>query len=108
AGFLTVLWDPQQLFQAGFQLSFCVVFFLVLFARLLSRWRDEILAPDPFLPRELQRQWKPWIGRPLYYLGDGLIVCLATWLGSAPVIAYYFHIWNPISLLANLLVVPIS
>jgi competence protein ComEC len=108
AGFLTVLWDPQQLFQAGFQLSFCVVFFLVLFTRLLSHWRDEILAPDPFLPRQLRRQWKPWIRRPLYYLGDGLIVCLATWLGSAPVIAYYFHIWNPISLLANLLVVPIS
>src|SRR2546426_4755282 len=33
---------------------------------------------------------------------------LAAWLGSIPLIACYFHLFTPISLVANLLVVPLS
>jgi competence protein ComEC len=39
-------------------------------------------------------------------------LCLATsfaaWLGSWPLTAYYFHLFSPVTLLANLLIVPIS
>ena len=35
-------------------------------------------------------------------------VSLAAWFGSWPLTAYYFHLFSPVTLLANLLIVPLS
>ncbi len=37
-----------------------------------------------------------------------LAVSFAAWLGSWPLCAYYFHLFSPITLLANLLIVPLA
>ncbi len=37
-----------------------------------------------------------------------VITAFAAWLGSIPLIAYYFHLFTPVSLIANLIVVPVS
>jgi competence protein ComEC len=42
------------------------------------------------------------------WLCRGASVSLAAWIGSLPFILWYFHIVTPISLFANLLVVPIA
>jgi beta-lactamase superfamily II metal-dependent hydrolase len=42
------------------------------------------------------------------WLCDGAGVSLAAWLGSLPLVLWYFYIVTPISLLANLIVVPIA
>ena len=42
------------------------------------------------------------------WLCRGTSVSLAAWIGSLPLILWYFHIVTPISLFANLLVVPIA
>ena len=42
------------------------------------------------------------------WLCRGTSVSLAAWIGSLPFILWYFHIVTPISLFANLLVVPIA
>ena len=41
-------------------------------------------------------------------LCGGASVSLAAWIGSLPLILWYFHLVTPISLLANLVVVPIA
>jgi competence protein ComEC len=44
----------------------------------------------------------------VFWLTAGFTTSLAAWLGSIPLIAYYFHLFTPVSLLANLVVVPLS
>lgn len=108
AAFIILVWDPQQLFQASFQLSFFVVLSIALLMPPLERLRDRLLAHDPLLPRELLPRWKRWLGAPLRWLGTALATSLAAWLGALPLTAYYFHIFSPVTLLANLVIVPVS
>lgn len=108
AALIILIWDPQQLFQAGFQLSFLVVLSLILFAPVLTRLSEKPLAPDPFLPDELRPKYKIWARSVARFVLSGLTTSLAAFLGSMPIIAYYFHYLTPSSLIANLLVVPLS
>ena len=132
AAFIILIWDPQQLFQAGFQLSFLVVLSLGLFVPVFDALREplsqpdptqpeplyrriagkvpwlEPFFPDPWMPKELRSRWLRWIGIPFRHLYSGTVTSLAAWLGSIPLIAYYFHLITPVSLLANLVVVPLS
>ena len=108
AAFIILIWDPQQLFQASFQLSFFVVLSIALFMPPLEKVRDRLLQHDPLLPPSLIPRWKRWLGTPLRWLGTALATSLAAWLGSLPLTAYYFHLFSPVTLLANLVIVPVS
>jgi len=108
AAFLILLWDSNELFTSGFQLSFAVVGVIVLFAESAFIRFRRIGAPDPFLPRPLLSRFR----RALISLGNAIAgaasVSLAAWLGSLPLIYWYFHLITPVSLVANLVVVPIA
>jgi competence protein ComEC len=108
AAFFLFCWDTNELFSIGFQLSFAVVGAIILFADplfgLLQRWT----APDPFLPPSLVRGPRRWMHAGFEWLWHGSSVSLAAWAGSLPFVLWYFYIVTPISLLANLLVVPIA
>jgi ComEC/Rec2-related protein len=108
AGLVILAGDPLQLFQASFQLSFFVVLSIALFMPPLEKWRDRLLATDPLLPRELLPRWRRWLNSSLRLLLTSLAVSFAAWLGSWPLCAYYFHLFSPVTLLANLLIVPLS
>ena len=108
AAFIILIWQPQQLFQASFQLSFFVVLSIALFMPPLEKVRDHLLQHDPLLPPSLIPRWKRWLGAPLRWLGTALATSVAAWLGSLPLTAYYFHLFSPVTLLANLVVVPVS
>lgn len=108
AALLILLWEPRQLFQAGFQLSFAVVFSLALVVPPLIRLRDRWLHHDPLLPPELLPRWRRWLEPPVRGLSLSVAVSLAAWLGSLPLIAHYFHLVTPVNLLANVLVVPLG
>src|SRR5688572_22646608 len=108
AGLLILVWDPRQLFQAGFQLSFFVVLSLALLTPALDRLRRKMLAPDPFLPHQFRPQWWRWFSFGAHAVLASAAVSLAAFLGSLPLIAYYFHLVTPISLFANMVVVPLS
>jgi ComEC/Rec2-related protein len=108
AGFIILVWDPLQLFQASFQLSFFVVLGLALIVPPFERIRQKLLAPDPFLPPELRPRWKRWLDTPIRVVTTSLVTSLAAWVGSMPLIAYYFFMITPGSLLANLVIVPLS
>ncbi len=108
AALVILVWDPQQLFQASFQLSFCVVLSLALFVPTIDGVRQRVLAEDPFLPAELRPRWQRWLRRAAFWLSSGFVTSLAAWLGSIPLVALYFNLFTPASLLANLIVVPLS
>jgi ComEC/Rec2-related protein len=108
AALIILVWDPQQLFQASFQLSFCVVLSLALFTPAIDGVRQRVLAEDPFLPAELRPHWQRWLRRLAFWVSSGLVTSLAAWLGSIPLVALYFNLFTPASLLANLVVVPLS
>jgi len=105
AAFLILLWDPQQLFRASFQLSFVVVFSLALVMPPVVEWLQARVSPDPYLPRQLWPRWRRWILEPSYWLVGALSVSFSAWLASAPLVAHHFHLFNPVALLANVPVV---
>ena len=108
AAFIILLWDPHQLFQASFQLSFFVVLSLALFAPWLGEQSEGLITPDEFLPDELRSWWQLGLWRMWRWLRLSCVTSLAAWLGSIPLVAYYFNLITPVSLLANLIIVPLS
>ena len=108
AAFFLLSWNTNEFFSTGFQLSFAVVGGIILLADPLSGWLRPIGAPDSFLPRRLVSGFRRLIGVGYEWICRGGSVSLAAWLGSLPLILWYFHLVTPSSLFANVLVVPIA
>jgi ComEC/Rec2-related protein len=108
AAFFLLCWNTNELFSTGFQLSFAVVGAIILFADPFARFLQRWTAPDPFLPRSLLRGPRRRLHAGFDWLCRGTGVSLAAWLGSLPLVLWYFYIVTPISLVANLIVVPIA
>ncbi len=85
-----------------------MVLSLALFIPVLDAIRTKWLRYDPLVPEELRPRWQRLARPPLDYVSTGLTTSLAAWLGSIPLVAYYFHLFTPVSLVANLIVVPLS
>lgn len=108
AALLTLLLDPWQLFSTGFQMSYAVVTALVLMgAPLADKWL-EAWRPFASLPKVSWQWWQRWTeegGRKF------LAAFAASWvafLASTPSGIGYFQLFSPGSLVANLLVIPLS
>jgi len=108
AAFFILCWNTNELFSAGFQLSFAVVGAIVLLADPLFAFSRRWTAPDPFLKSALLRGPRRWMHSGYEWLCGGASVSLAAWAGSLPFVLWYFHLVTPISLFANLVVVPIA
>ena len=108
AAFFILCWNTDELFSTGFQLSFAVVGAIVLFADPFFKVFQRRGAVDPFLPQSLLRGARRWKHSGYEWVCGGAAVSLAAWIGSLPLILWYFHLVTPISLLANLVVVPIA
>lgn len=94
AALAIVWWNPTQLFDPGFQLSFGAVWSLLVLTPRWQRWLEPCL------------QWiRPgWLRR---YLALSLCATSAVWVGLLPLLAWSFHLVSPVSVLANLLVTPL-
>lgn len=108
AACIILVWQPEQLFQASFQLSFFVVLSLALLLPWIEEWKQKRLALEPWLPYELRPIWQKAGIKAAHVVWKGFAASLAAFIGSIPLIAYYFHLFTPGSLVANLLVVPVS
>jgi competence protein ComEC len=105
AAAIMLLWQPLDLYRAGFQLSFVTVLGLMLLGRpmldLLSRRKtgDEALLDSVVLPpawyRTVGATLKGWA---LAALAAGLVA----WLVSAPLIASHFSQLNPYAMPASI------
>ena len=96
AAFLILLIDPSQIYSVGFQLSFSAVLSIVALFPKLKSWLPEIriLGGSGF-------------GRAVLAIIDLFLVSLAAQLGTLALTIYYFHKIPIISLLANIIVVPL-
>ena len=96
AALIVLIINPLDLFQAGFQLSFAAVAaILLLYRRLRFMFGKSLLR--------LQERGQSW----KVYLIALFFVSLAAQLGTLPLTASYFNRIPVVSLVANLLVVPL-
>ena len=90
AAFVLLLFNPQTLFDVGFQLSCLSVFFILLF------------VPRFPVPRWLaSHRWASW-GYAMF------TVSFCAQMGTAPLVAHYFQVFPLYGLLVNLIVVPMA
>ncbi|MEW6170649.1 MAG: ComEC/Rec2 family competence protein, partial [Candidatus Omnitrophota bacterium] len=84
--------NPNQLFDIGFQLSFLSVLAMV------------------YLSPKIENLILKFIKQENYFLKNFIIlpfaISLACWLVTSPIILFNFGIFSPITLLANLIIVP--
>ncbi|MES2594727.1 MAG: ComEC/Rec2 family competence protein [Verrucomicrobiota bacterium] len=105
---MLLLWDSNQLFMPGFQLSFLVLWAIAGMATpLIDRLRPWTEL-DPFYPPSLA-SWHHWGGRWIRQQSASLAcTSLAAWIGSLPLTLGHFSTMTPVGLVANLLLVPVS
>jgi ComEC/Rec2-related protein len=108
AAFIILLWEPRQLFEASFQLSFFVVLVIGLLTPPLNRISDRLLRHDPLLPDQLLPQWRRSLTSFLRLLARYCSLSFAAWVGSIPLSAKYFHLFSPVSTPANIVAVPLG
>ena len=107
AALVILLYDPTQLFNSGFLLSFSVVLAIVTLTPIIEARLMRRIATDPFLPEEFVPKWRKKVERPLRRVIQLLSCSVAAWLGLVPLMALYFNLFTPISIVANLLVIPL-
>ncbi|MBP8260373.1 MAG: ComEC/Rec2 family competence protein [Verrucomicrobia bacterium] len=108
AAFILMAWDPRQLFQVGFQLSFAVVLALAVGLPALREGWWGSAPPSAWVPPSAPSRLQSAIARTIRWIRSSSAVSLAAWMGSLPLIAHYFHLVTPICMAANLIVVPLS
>ena len=106
AALLILLVAPQQLYNAGFLLSFGVYAAICLAVRLCQEEKPWF-GPDDYIPVSLRTPWEMrWSNFELGVRG-GIIVSLSAWLVSVPVTLYFFHTVNTSSFLTNIAITPL-
>ncbi|WP_009959471.1 ComEC/Rec2 family competence protein [Verrucomicrobium spinosum] len=105
---LLLAYDTQQLYAPGFQLSFAVLAAIALlggpFSRPFLRW----VEPDPFIPRVLLTGFQQWAWTLRQQVVGLFTVSAAAWVGSLPLTLGHFQLATPVSLIANVVLVPLS
>ena len=87
AGCLIVIMEPIALFDVGAQLSFACVFGIAMLAPIFQRWFSKVPMPNA--------------------VKDGFSISLATIISTSVFMAYYFGYIQPISLISNIILLPI-
>jgi len=93
AALIILIVNPMNLFDVGFQLSFTSVLSIICFYPIIMSICVKVAgdAESKFV----------------VFIMQSLSVSISAWLGVIGIIAYYFHIVTPITILANLIIVPL-
>lgn len=88
---IILCFNPNQLFDLGFQLSFISVFFILMFTgKLINLFPAQMLKSRPFR-----------------FLITCFSVSLVAQLATAGIVAYYFNLFTPIAVFANMIIIPV-
>ena len=90
AGLIILISNPQQIFDVGFQLSFCAVLGIY--------WLNK-----PLLDKIPRSKYKA-----LNFLYGIFAVTIAAQISTLPLVIYYFHQFSFVSIFANLIVIPLA
>ncbi|MBA3531088.1 MAG: DNA internalization-related competence protein ComEC/Rec2 [Ardenticatenales bacterium] len=93
--------QPGQLYDVGFQLSVLATLGLILLVNPLTGWTERFLEHHLGLPEQMKRRVLP-------LLGDALLITLAAQIITTPLIVGTFGRFSVISLLTNLLILPVQ
>jgi competence protein ComEC len=89
--------DPNAFFDVGFRLSFLSLISILYITPKL----EEAFGYDRKLAVPFTGKWRR-------YLWEGVFVSAAAWIGLLPLILFYFNIATPVSVISNLVAVPLS
>lgn len=96
AGLVILGVSPDALFDISFQLSFISVFAIIyIVPRLRFSFFDQFSS------------FPSWIRGMIYYIDLSARVCMAATLGTLPLVLYYFDSLSLVTLIANMVVVPL-
>jgi competence protein ComEC len=98
AACVILVWQPEQLFQAGFQLSFFATLGLILYAEPFSVFTSNLIA----------RFSKADTTAFARILNDNVVLTFAAQLTTIPIMAYHFKRISLISFIANPFVLPVQ
>lgn len=96
AGIVILIIMPAALFDISFQLSFAAVFAIIYIVPRFGNLSFQQLSILPPLCQNI-----------IQYLYMSIIVCLAATIGTMPLIIYYFNRISSITIIANLIAVPL-
>ncbi|MDQ6470366.1 ComEC/Rec2 family competence protein [Flavobacterium sp. LHD-80] len=85
---LILLFEPYFLFDAGFQLSYIALFFII--------WLQPLL----------KKLWTPK-NKIVVYIWDALTVSFAAQIGAFPLCLYYFHQFPGLFFITNIAIIPV-
>lgn len=100
AAFLILIFSPSSLFDISFQLSFTSVITILY---LTPRFSTPLFQPPP----DLLEPPPPWWKKNIKKITLFLMVTISAMIGTAPLVAYYFHRFSPWGFLTNLIIIPL-
>jgi competence protein ComEC len=84
--------NPKQLFDIGFQLSFISVISIIYLYPKIKSLLNIVDIKIKFLR----------------FLAEGCAVSFSAWMGTMGIVAYNFRIFSPVTVLANIFIVPLA
>ncbi len=108
SGILILIHDTQQLYQVGFQLSFVAVFTILTAAKPFAELLYRPLQVDPFLPRRLLAPWQRAWHNVMLRICELFSLSAVCWVATAPILILQDHRLSLVSVIANVLVVPMA
>ena len=113
AALLILTTNPRALADVSFQLSFAAVLGLFTLSPWFAKWfkvDDESEATDPLGKMhptpESETVIQRWRRTLLRWMAQGFAASCGAWVAISPVVAWHFHMFTPIALIANLIVIP--
>lgn len=103
-----LLWQPRQLFDGGFQLSYGIVAGIFLYGLPLSSHLKARLTLYRGLPQTSRSPWQQLIQQVLYGFGAAISVSVGAFLASVPLSIQFFGVYAPGGMLLNLLMSPLA
>ena len=99
---------PNELFSIGFQLSYMVVFGILLYGLPLNYYLQEKIQFFQWIPKNNLKIWQKCLKGSLSVMIPLLSISFSASLFSSAIIIGSFGIFSPISIILNFLLVPLS
>lgn len=115
--FFMLLYNPLWMYDVGFQLSFVSIAAILLLQppiyQLLTVRRKSVTSFSAYIKQKTFKAGDPtikydWMNSTLYAVWGVVTVSIAAQLGTAPLIAHYFHQLPTHFLITNLWIIPVT